>query len=124
MRTVKEWQGRTDDSRPPPSVRLRIFTRANGICHISGRKIMPGEAWDVEHILAICLGGKNVESNMAPALAKAHRSKTKQDRAQKAKNDAVQMMNLGIRRPSRIKSAGFRKAAPQRSASRPLERRT
>lgn len=124
MRTanIKEWVGKTDDSRPPPHVVLRIFQTHNGVCHISGRKIMPGEKWDAEHVLAICLGGANRESNMAPALVKPHKAKTAQDRAMKAKNDAVQMVNLGIRKPSQIRSAPFRKARPQRTASRPLDR--
>lgn len=101
MRSTNEWIGKTDDSRPPPSVRLRIFARHNGKCHISGRQIRPGEAWEAEHIIALCNGGENRESNMAPALVKPHKVKTAADRRQKSKADKKQMANLGIRKRRR-----------------------
>lgn len=126
MRTanLKEWIGRTDDSKPPPYVRLRIFERYDGICYLSKVKIQTADKWELEHIVAICNGGENRESNMAPALAAPHKIKTKDDRKTKAKNDHVRMKHLGIRKPSRLQSAGFRKAEPQRSASRPIVRRS
>lgn len=102
MRSVPEWIGKTDDERPPPRVRVRIFERHNGVCHISKRKIMPGDKWECEHILALILGGENRESNMAPALVKPHKEKTAQDLAQKAKNDRVRKRHLGIRPPRTI----------------------
>lgn len=125
MRTanLKAWIGKTDDSRPPPYVRLRIFEDHGGLCYLSNRKIMPGEKWHVEHIVAICNGGENRESNMAPALVSPHKIKTKQDRATKAKNDHVRMKHIGIREPSRLQSRGFPSRKPQRTASRPLDRR-
>lgn len=101
MRKTKEWIGKTDDSYPPNSVRLRIFLAHGGICHISGRPIRPGERWDLEHVLAICNGGENRESNLAPALAAPHRIKTKTDRKLKAKTDRKRMTFLGIKKPKR-----------------------
>ena len=128
MRTakLKEWIGRTDDSRVPPYVRLRVFERFNGICYLSKVNINAGrgDKWELEHINAICNGGEHRENNLAPALVAPHKAKTKQDRATKAKNDHVRMKYIGIRKLSRLKSAGFRKAPPQRTASRPIERRT
>ncbi len=102
MRTVDEWVGKDDDARPPPRVRIRIFERHSGICHLSGRKIRPGEKWEVEHVLAIALGGENRESNLAPALVAPHKAKTAQDRKQKARNDRVRKRHLGIRKPSKM----------------------
>jgi 5-methylcytosine-specific restriction protein A len=104
MRTanLKEWIGKTDDSRPPPYVRLRVFNKYQGICYLSERKIVPGEKWHVEHIVALCNGGENRESNMAPALVAPHKIKTKQDRATKAKNDHVRQRHLGIKKPRTI----------------------
>lgn len=122
MRAVKEWVGATPDSMPPPSVRLRIFDREKGICHISKRKIATGDRWDLDHIVAICNGGLNVESNMAPALVAPHKIKTKQDRATKAKNDHVRMKHIGIREPSRLQSRGFPPRKPQLTASKPLQK--
>lgn len=124
MRTanLKEWIGRTDDSRPPPHVQARIFETHGGICHISKVKIQIGQKWEVEHIIAICNGGENRETNMAPALVAPHKVKTREDRRTKAKNDHVRMKHIGIRKPSRLQSAGFRQAEPQRSASRPIQK--
>lgn len=102
MRSVDEWIGKTDDSRPPPRVQVRIFERHHGICHISGRKIRTGEKWEVEHILAISLGGENRESNMAPALVGPHKGKTAQDRKTKARNDKIRKNHLGVRAPSKM----------------------
>lgn len=102
MRSVDEWIGKTDDAMPPPRVRLRIFERHEGVCHISGRKIRPGEKWHVEHVLALSLGGENRESNLAPALVEPHKAKTAQDRKTKARNDKVRKRHLGIRKPSKF----------------------
>lgn len=101
MRRTKEWIGRTDDSRPPPNVRLRIFLRHDGVCHLSGRKINPGEPWDLEHVKAIWDGGENRESNLAPALKKPHSEKTVRERKIKAKTDRKRMMNYGIKKKKR-----------------------
>jgi len=99
MREVPEWIGKTDDSRPPPYVRLRIFQRYEGYCYLSGRAITASDKWNVEHVIAICNGGENRESNMRPALTDPHKVKTKQDREIKAKNDSVRKKHLGIKKP-------------------------
>lgn len=102
MRSVDEWIGKTDDTPVPPRVRARVFIRHDGKCHLSGRKIRPGEKWELEHIQALSLGGEHRESNMAPALVAAHKVKTKADRRAKAKNDRVRKRHLGIRKPSKF----------------------
>jgi 5-methylcytosine-specific restriction protein A len=96
-RAVEEWIGKTDDTPVPPRVRLRIFDHHDGRCYLSGVKIRPGEKWDMEHIKALCNGGEHRESNMAPALVSAHKAKTKADRAEKKKVDAMRKKHLGIR---------------------------
>lgn len=123
-RAVKEWIGKTDDARVPPRVRLRVFTARDGICHISGRKIAAGEPWELEHIVALCNGGQHRESNLAPALVAPHKLKTAADRAEKKIIDRKRKKHLGIRKAPTLRSRGFTKAPPQRSATRPIERRT
>lgn len=103
-RSVKEWIGKTDDARVPPRVRLRIFERHNGVCHISGRKIMAGDAWDLDHVVALINGGEHRESNLAPALKQAHRGKTARDIAQKAKSERIRKRAAGIQKPRAIRS--------------------
>lgn len=102
MRTVEEWIGKTDDAKIPPRVRLRVFERYNGTCYLSGVKIQPGDKWEVEHILALCLGGEHRENNMAPALVDPHREKTTKDRKMKAKIDRVRKRHIGIKKPRTI----------------------
>lgn len=102
MRSVKEWVGSTPDAMPPPRVRLRIFEREGGICHISGRVIRPGERWHLDHKVALCNCGLNIESNLAPALAEPHREKTKQDVAEKSRNNRKRSKHLGIKKTSRF----------------------
>lgn len=122
-REVPEWIGKTDDSRPPPRVRVRVFEKHGGICYLTSRVIRAGDKWELEHIIAIINGGENRENNLAPALVKPHKVKSAEDMKQKSKNYRVRAKHLGIRKPSRLQSRGFEKRPPQRTASRPIERR-
>lgn len=66
--------------------RLRLFAAANGICHICGLSIKPGEEWEVEHKRARCLLGEDREENYAPAhIDPCHRDKTRDDMKRLAK---------------------------------------
>jgi 5-methylcytosine-specific restriction protein A len=101
-RELPEWIGKTPDTPAPPRVRQRVFDRHDGICYLSGRKIMPGDKWQLEHPLALINGGENRESNLAPALVEPHKVKTAEDVKQKAKNDRVRKRHLGIKKPSKF----------------------
>lgn len=98
-RTVDEWIGKTDDAKVPPRVRQRVFDRHNGICHLTGRKIQPSERWELEHVHALILGGQHRESNMAPALAAAHKAKTATEMKVKSKIARVRKKHIGIAKP-------------------------
>lgn len=101
-RTVAEWIGKTDDSKVPGSVRVRVFEKYEGRCYLSGIKIESGMDWELEHILALCNGGEHRESNFAPALVAPHKDKTRADRRLKAKNDRVRKKHIGIKKPRKI----------------------
>ncbi len=101
MRAVTEWIGTHDDQAVPPRVRLRVFERHNGVCYLSGRKIMPGDKWELEHAKALCNGGEHRESNLAPALKIEHKKKTADDRKEKAKTDRIRKRHLGIKKARR-----------------------
>jgi len=94
-RATPEWIGKSDDTMPPPRVRLRVFDAHGGICHITGRKITPADKWDLDHVIALCNGGENREGNLAPAIHTAHKAKTAQDVAQKSKDRRVRAKHLG-----------------------------
>lgn len=112
-RSVPEWIAKSDDEAIPPRVKLRIFERDGGRCHISGRLIRAGEAWDADHVIALCNGGEHREGNLAPALTAPHRAKTAEDIAEKAAVYRVRAKHLGLRPKGRpmpgSKLSGLRK---------------
>jgi len=98
-REPDEWIGSTPDAKIPDRVRLRVFERHGGVCHISGRKIRAGEHWECDHVVALCNGGEHRERNLAPALAQPHREKTAADVAERAKIDRIRKRHLGLAKP-------------------------
>lgn len=108
-RRVPEWIGSSPDSKVPDTVRDRIFLRAKGKCHLSGRRIMPGDQWELEHIKPLSMGGEHRERNMAPALKEAHKIKTKQEASERAKADRMRRKHLGSWPKSKapLRSRGF-----------------
>lgn len=109
-RSTPEWIGKTDDETPPLRVRLRVFEAYGGKCYLTGRKIMPGDEWDLDHKIALCNGGANRETNLAPALRYAHRIKTAADVGQKAAAAASRAKHIGLRsHGSRLRGRGFPK---------------
>lgn len=120
-RSVPEWIAKHDDQKVPPRVRQRVFDRYDGKCHLTGRQIMPGEKWEVEHIVSLILGGHHRESNLAPALVIPHKAKTKVEQAIKAKIAAVRKKHLGIKtEKQKIASRGFPKRPRTHEGREPL----
>ena len=111
-RRVDEWRGKTHNAQVPPRVRLRIFLREDGKCWITGRKIRPGEKWELDHRIALINGGEHSEANLFPALADAHRAKTTEDVGLKAKIARVSAKHNGTwpKTKNPIRSRGFAKA--------------
>lgn len=120
-RSVPEWIGKTDDAKIPPRVKLRIFEREGGICHLTGVKIQPGDEWDADHKIPLILGGEHRESNLFPALREAHRKKTKTEMAVKAKIAAVRKKHLGIKPDKR---SGFNTRFIKKMDGSVIDRRT
>ncbi len=108
MRAVGEWQGKTDDTIPPPRVRLRVFDTHMGKCYLCLRKIMAGEYWQLDHVVALCNSGRNVESNLAPACRNCCYAKTALDVAEKAKVARIRSKHLNIKANSHPMSGSRR----------------
>jgi 5-methylcytosine-specific restriction protein A len=75
---------------------------------------MPGDEWDIEHIIALINGGEHREANMAPALRIAHPEKTARDMKTKSKIARTRKRHVGIKsrkgRPMPgTKASGIRK---------------
>jgi 5-methylcytosine-specific restriction protein A len=99
-RAVPEWIGATPNSKIPDRVKLRIWLREGGRCYLSGRQIRPGERFEYEHVIALCNGGENRETNLRLALAAPHKAKTAADVDERAKTDRMAKKHLGIKKPS------------------------
>lgn len=123
-RSVEEWRGKDDDTKVPPRVRARIFLREGGRCWISGRKIGPADAWDLDHKIALCNGGAHAEHNLFPALRDKHREKTRDDIDERVKTDRIRAKFIGTweRRGPKIQSRGFDKRRPPSSADQTVSR--
>lgn len=110
-RSVPLWVGKSDDAKVPPRVRLRILEAHDHRCWISGREILPGELWDLDHKVALCNGGRHAEDNLAPALRDKHRKKTALDVREKKITVRKKMANYGIKKTGRkMQSRGFDKS--------------
>lgn len=115
-RAVKEWIGKTPDSKPPASVRQRVYDRYKGICVLTGLPIN-GKKWECHHIQALWKGGENRESNLGPALYEAHRQETTKDKAQKALEDAQRQKHIGAHKSKRPMNRGYKTEKPKSTVS-------
>lgn len=107
-RSVKEWQGKTYDTKIPPRVKLRVYDRHNGVCHICNLPIKPDETWHADHVIAIIEGGPNSESNLKPAHGHCNLAKANEEKARKSKVAKTRKKHLGItRQKGQISSRGF-----------------
>lgn len=97
-RAVKEWVGKTDDSKAPPKVGLRIWREQDGICGLCHRKIMPTDKKHLHHKLALILGGANRESNLTWTHAACNQTQAKAEVEIRSDTDAKAKKHLGIRR--------------------------
>jgi 5-methylcytosine-specific restriction endonuclease McrA len=85
-----------------PLRRARIFDTHGGTCHLCGLKIAVGEAWEVEHIVALELSGDDTDGNLAPAHVACHREKTADDAGRIAKARRVRAKHIGAHRPKAV----------------------
>ena len=115
----------TTRRRPMSATRqLRIWEAHKGRCYLCGRKIVAGEAWEVEHMRALGLGGTDTDDNCAPAHKACHASKTRDDAARIAKAKRQKARHLGIKtrkgRPMPgTKASGLRKRMDGKVERRP-----
>lgn len=92
-----------------PLQRLKIFEAAKGVCHLCEQRIQVGQAWEVEHVRPLALGGSDDESNMRPAHKACHKDKTKTDAASWSKAKRVKAKLYGIKRRSSLSHPTLRK---------------
>lgn len=109
-RPVAEWVGKHHGTNIPPRVRLRIFERDGGECHICKLIIKTGESWQADHRQALINGGEHRETNLSPAHSHCHVAKSAKDVKEKAKVASVRKKHVGIKPKTQpIQSQGFPK---------------
>lgn len=108
----------------PKQVKRDALKRAAKCCEGCGFPF--GMKFHFDHVIADGLGGEPTLENCAVLCHPCHDEKTrKHDVPLIAKVKRISDKHSGIRTTrQKIQSAGFRKAAPQRTASRPIERQT
>jgi len=101
----------------------KIFLARNGICFNCGKQIKQGDGWFIEHPDSLAQGGSDKDDDLWPSHTKCKPAKDATDAASKAKRDRIVTAGWDRGRTSRMKSQGFPKAKPQKSATRPIIRR-
>lgn len=100
VRSVAEWIGKRNEP-VPRRVRARVFEQHEGRCMKCTRKIVPGEGWICDHILALINGGENRESNLQPLCSWCNKVKTGEDVAVKSKIARIKAAHLGVKAKGR-----------------------
>jgi 5-methylcytosine-specific restriction endonuclease McrA len=77
--------------------RTAFFLQRKGICYLCGGAVRPGELWDIEHVIALELGGADDETNWEVAHKKCHAPKTKDDVGKIAKAKRREARHLGAK---------------------------
>lgn len=86
----------------PGKERIRLFTLHGGICHLCGCKINGvGDRWEIEHVLALELGGADDDANRKPVHYDCHKPKTADDLGKIAKANRQKIRHLGAYRSKR-----------------------
>jgi 5-methylcytosine-specific restriction endonuclease McrA len=120
----KLWIGRNDRAMPPENVQLRILERYKACCAGCQRKLMMGERWELDHVIALQDGGVNAEGNLQPLCKPCHGVKTGAEATIRAKVRAKTKAAYGIKTAKqKIRSAGFPKRA-ERTQKQPLMARS
>jgi 5-methylcytosine-specific restriction protein A len=119
-RTVAEWVGKRPESMPGTLVLLRLYSRQNGLCACGCGHVMSFERdrIDRDHVVALKDGGENREANLQLLLRECHLAKTIGENV--ARGEANRHKAKAFTRPKR---SGFRKAEPQRTATRAIVRK-
>jgi 5-methylcytosine-specific restriction protein A len=118
-RAVKPWIGRTDDSRPPKSVQLRILDRQQNLCAITGQPFDAKHKPQFDHKTPLWLGGANSEENLQAIRSDPHKAKTAAEAKVRGKVMAAAAKHVLPSAPAKpIQSRGFPKPAKEQKPAK------
>ncbi len=109
-RTVKEWVGKTADSRPSDHCVLRLMRAQQGRCAVCTRKLGPANPFTIDHIKALVFDVDpphhgNRESNLQLICTDpCSKEKSGEETSRKAKADAFAVKHYGIDKQRKEKS--------------------
>ncbi|WP_207213042.1 HNH endonuclease [Mesorhizobium sp. Pch-S] len=114
-RSVEEWIGRTDDTRPSKACQRRILDRQDYRCALTGLPFDDKNKPRFDHKVPLWLGGENRESNLqALREEEAHKPKTKAEAKVRAKVHAVIDKRFSLGSPKKkMQGPGFAKSPKQ-----------
>jgi 5-methylcytosine-specific restriction protein A len=95
--------------RKPISTKTRkaFFETKGGVCSLCTGTIDPvKEAWEIEHVIPLAMGGVDEASNWELAHAKCHKAKTRNDMKNLGKAKRREAKHTGTKAPAK---AGFPK---------------
>jgi 5-methylcytosine-specific restriction protein A len=110
----------------PKAVKREAWKRSGGHCEFildSGERCgcaLTAGKFAYDHVIPDQMGGEPILSNCQAICTPCHTAKTRQDVADIAKAKRLEDTRLGITRPGKIQSQGFRRFAPQRRATTPI----
>ena len=98
-----------DARRMSPGRRARIIARDGHQCRYPGCEVTTG--LEVDHIVALALGGRDADDNLESLCAEHHAQKTKRDVKMIAKAKRAGLKHRGEfpPAPQKIKSRGFQR---------------
>ena len=74
--------------------RAQIFLDREGKCHVCERKLRSGDRWQLDHIIALEVGGTDAPDNLAPCCDWCHKGKTAEDHKKAAKGRAISVAHI------------------------------
>lgn len=96
-----------------PARRRRILDRHGGVCAYPDCDV--AEGLEIDHIIALALGGKDSDENFEPLCRHHHAQKTRRDVKMIAKAKRIARKdNPADRKTSRLQSRGFQKTLTKR----------
>ena len=113
MRTVTEWIGRTDDSDPPQSCKLRIMDKQKERCNTCGVSFDVKVKAQFDHVTPLWLAGENRETNLQALCPPCHGKKTATEATVRGKVNRLRSAKVEAKKKGRpmmgSKASGWKK---------------